>query len=371
MTAFDAAVLGGGIMGSATALNLAWGGMRVAVIEKRALGSGASGVNAGTLSLQIKRVALMPYAIRGKELWATTAKRLGVDVHYRVVGGMTLAFTEAEAEALRTRMAERIAAGAGAEMITAARAGEIEPALAGERIVLASYSPLDAYANSSVTGLAYRRALVAAGAEVREGAPVTAIDRAEGAFTITAGGERVVARRLVLAGGAWLKGLLRMVGIEMPIHYRVNQVAVTERTRPLFKAVIMHALGFLTLKQSDNGTVLIGGGWQGFGDPEAGGGEVDAENLVGNLRLARYAMPALAGSRIVRSWAGYEAHVPDFMPLIGPLAGVDDAYVIGCVRGGYTQGPYMGQLLAELILGREPEMPLFNPNRFNEARAAA
>jgi glycine/D-amino acid oxidase-like deaminating enzyme len=43
---------------------------------------------------------------------------------------------------------------------------------------------------------------------------------------------------------------------------------------------------------------------------------------------------------------------------------VDNAYILGCVRGGYTIGPYMGRLVGDLILGNEPELPLFDPKRY-------
>jgi glycine/D-amino acid oxidase-like deaminating enzyme len=46
------------------------------------------------------------------------------------------------------------------------------------------------------------------------------------------------------------------------------------------------------------------------------------------------------------------------------VPGAEGAFVIGCIRGGYTIGPYMGWLLAERILGREPEMPLFDMSRY-------
>ena len=102
-------------MGSATALRLAAAGMRVALIEASMLGIGASGVNAGTLSLQIKRVRLMPYALKGHALW----KRAGDAVGYRQIGGLTLAFTEREAEILTQRMTERREAAGGAVGLTA------------------------------------------------------------------------------------------------------------------------------------------------------------------------------------------------------------------------------------------------------------
>lgn len=338
--------------------------MSVAVLERRTLCMEASGVNAGTLSIQIKRAALVPYALRGWELWKTTAERFGVDVGFHIRGGLTVAFDMTEAEILETRMAERRRAGAPIEIISSDRAREIEPRLSDE-VVLASYCPLDGYANPSVTGLAYRSALRRAGAQVIEKAPVERIERGSNCYKIRSTAGVTTARRIVLASGAWLGPLAGMFGVSLPVRYRVNQVSVTERCPPLFQAMLGHATGLLTLKQSDNGTLLIGGGWQGAGDPHAEGPtQVVASNLVGNLRLACRAIPALVVTRLVRTWHGFEAHVPDFMPLVGALPGHPEAFVIGCVRGGYTIGPYMGRLLAARILGREPEMPLFDPGRF-------
>src|ERR1700758_4385624 len=110
---WDAVIVGGGIMGAATALRLAAAGMRVSLFEAALLGMGASGVNAGTLSLQIKRVGLMPYALKGQALWEEAGEAAG----YRQIGGLTLAFTEREAEILTERMTARREAGAPIELV--------------------------------------------------------------------------------------------------------------------------------------------------------------------------------------------------------------------------------------------------------------
>ena len=78
-------------------------------------------------------------------------------------------------------------------------------------------------------------------------------------------------------------------------------------------------------------------------------------------------MPELSKVRIVRSWTGFEANVPDFYPLAGKLPNKDNAYILSCVRGGYTIGPYIGKLMGDYILGKETEMPLFDPSRKIEA----
>ena len=360
---FDTIVVGGGVMGSTVAFRLARAGQRVALLERGGLCMQASGVNAGTLSIQIKRAALVPYAMKGWDLWRTTKDWLGADCGFRQVGGLTLAFTDEEAEMLTERMELRRQNGAPVEMIGLNRAREIEPGLS-EKPLMASWCPMDGYANSYQLGDIFRGALKAAGVEVHEFTPVDRIDRPGQGYTVHSAGRRFEGTRVVLAGGVWLEELLaRDFGIRIPITCRVNQVSVTERMPPIINTVLGIATSLLTLKQSANGTVLIGGGWQGKGDPQRGGYEILPENLVGNLRLATYVVPALRKARIVRTWLGVEGNAPDVMPLVGDIPGAPDAYVIGCVRGGYTIGPYMGTLLAQHILGHEPEMPLFDPGR--------
>ncbi len=367
--ALDVVVLGGGIMGSTTALHLAEAGMRVAVLDRRGLCSSASGVNAGTLSLLNKRVGLIPYALRSLDLWETMAERSGVEVGYRRIGGLSIAFTEEEAEAMRTHMEEKRQAGAPIEIVDAARARELEPSLSSH-VVLASFCPFDGFANSALTGLAYRKMLLQARVDVREGFEVTALARDGDGFAVTGNGATLRARRLVMAGGAWLGTLTRNLGASLPVRVRINQVAVTERYPKTITRVLVHANGFLTLKQSTNGTVLIGGGWQGSGTLDEGRTDIVMENLIGNLRLAQHTIPALAKTRLVRTWHGFEGFVADYMPLAGELNELPNAFVVGCTRGGFTIGPYVGKLLAEHILGKETELPLFDPNRFQGTTGA-
>jgi glycine/D-amino acid oxidase-like deaminating enzyme len=323
----------------------------------------ASGVNAGTLSIQIKRAALVPYAMKGWELWRTTPGWLGADAGFTQVGGLTLAFTDEEAEMLTERMELRRQNGAPIEMIGLNRAREIEPGLS-DKPLLASWCPMDAFANSYKLGDIFRGALTTAGVDIREFCPVDSVEHSDKSYVVQSAETKFEAKRVVLAGGVWLEEiLLRDFGIRIPVACRVNQVSVTERMPPIMNTVLGIATSLLTLKQSTNGTVLIGGGWQGKGDPQRGGYEILPENLVGNLRLASYVIPALRNARIVRTWLGVEGKSADVMPLVGDVPGATGAYIIGCVRGGFTIGPYMGKLLADYILGREPEMPLFDPSR--------
>lgn len=355
----DALIVGGGIMGCATALRLAEAGMRVVLIESSSLGMGASGVNAGTLSLQIKRAGLMAYALRGHALW----KQAGDAVGYHQPGGVTLAFTDHEAEILTQRMTARKEAGAPIEMITPRRARELEPGLTTQ-LKLASYCAADGYANSSRTGVYYRRLLRDAGIHLVEQSAVQSIEPEGHDISVRTASELYRTPRLLLATGAWARAMSERMGQPLPVTVRINTVSVTERMPRILHSVLGHASGRLTMKQSANGTTLIGGGWQGHGAPESGHGDVVPSTLIANLRLAQYALPALGTARLVRAWTGFEAQAPDFYPLAGLLPGTSNIYVLCCVRGGYTIGPYIGKLMGDFMLGRQPELPLFDPARF-------
>lgn len=358
----DLVVVGGGLHGATVALLTARGGMDVALVERGALCREASGVNAGTLTMQMTRVALIPYALEGHHMWATARDWLGHDVGVHVCDGLSLAFTDAEQELLSQRAKLRREAGAPIELVSARKAKEIEPGL-GEGVKLAGHCAIDGYANAYLTGLAYRKALQEAGVALHENRPVDGVAQEGQSFTLFSSDGPLKARRIVLAGGVWLETMLGWLGVKLPIKALVNQLAVTERLAPVMRTVVGIASGLLSLKQFPHGTVVVGGGWQALGDRETGSSTIIPDRVIGNTRLAVHAIPALANTRLVRAWTGFEAETADAMPIAGPVPGVDGAFVCGSVHSGYTSGPYIAKLLAEQLLGRDPAMPLFPMDR--------
>ncbi len=359
---YDLAVIGGGIHGGSVALFAARGGMDVILLERGALAREASGSNAGTLTMQMTRAALIPYALKAHEMWVKAPDWLGHDVGVVACDGLSLAFTEAEERLLTERAEARSAAGAPIRLVTPDEARGIEPGI-GPGVRMASHCPIDGYANAYLTGLAYRRALREAGVRIREYTPVTGVRDAAGGFEINTASETIHAAQVVFTGGVWIEPMLAWLGVHLPIRTLVNQLSVTERMAPVMRTVLGIASGLLSLKQFPHGTVVIGGGWQGEGTRETGRHVTTHDSTVGNARLAVHALPALANGRIVRSWTGFEAETADALPAVGPVPGHPGAWVSGSVHSGYTSAPYIGRCLAQAILGAEPEMPLFPIDR--------
>ena len=335
-TGFDVAIIGGGLLGCVTAFKLAEGGMRAVVIERGSLCRGASGVNAGTITLVEPEA--VPYARKGRELWQKAGEWLGRDLGFVPKGVLTLAFTDAEAELLAAQTVERKAAGAPNEIVTLERAREIEPALS-ERPVMVSHCPLDGLIPANLAGLALGHALRRAGVEVREETPVTGIGRSGTGYILDVGGEPVSAARIVLAGGAWLIPMARWLGFDLPIGCAVNQIIVTERMAPFLGSTIGVARRRLTCKQAANGSVLIGGGWQGEGDPQRGPVGLIPQNLRGNIRLRTVLYTAawnLTGQPALTVPCGFS---PDGLPVIGPLPGMESVFIIGAGTAALPWAP--------------------------------
>ena len=117
-TRYDVVVIGAGIMGCTTALHLAKSGMSTLIVDKGKICREASGVNAGTLTIHMTRAQLIPFAIKGWELWMNTNKWLGEDIEIVKTPGLCLAFTEADEELLVQRSKERIKQGASIKLIS-------------------------------------------------------------------------------------------------------------------------------------------------------------------------------------------------------------------------------------------------------------
>ena len=225
---YDLIVVGGGVHGATVALFAARGGMSVALIERDQICRGASGVNAGTLTMQMTRVALIPYALKAHAMWASAPTWLGHDVGVVVCDGLSLAFTEGEEEMLTFRAGKRREAGAPIELVSGRRAMEIEPGVS-DRVRIAGWCKVDGFANAYLTGLAYRRALIEAGVTLFERTAANGIMPSSPGYVVTTSNGPINGTRLVIAGGVWIEPMMAWLGVRLPIKVLINQLSVTER----------------------------------------------------------------------------------------------------------------------------------------------
>lgn len=147
-------------------------------------------------------------------------------------------------------------------------------------------------------------------------------------------------------------------------------MTVTERV-PTFVAPVVGTQGRkLSLKQTAQGSVVIGGAFEGEVIPGPGGplrGVPHAALAAKNLANAVSLFPALRGARVMRTWAGLEGMTPDGLPCLGLSAAMPGVvHACGFSAHGFALAPLVGPLVVDLLEGKEPDGDLspFAPERF-------
>ena len=352
------------MQGLATALFLARAGRDVAVLERGDLWREASGVNAGSLAIQNKRLPLVPYSRESVRMWAAFQSELG-DVGFVPSGGVRVAESDDDVVRLRKSAHEQRALGVPIEWLEGAALRKRVPWI-GRSVVAATFCAEDSFAIPLVAGGTLTVAVRKAGGMLCPRTPVAGIVADGDRLRLETPRGDVRCRTLVIAAGVWSGHVARLLGVTLPVGLDTNMLTITEAAGFVMDRMVSHVRGVLTLKQYPNGTCMIGGGWQGVGDVATSRKDLDYESLLHNFRVAAAVVPGLAALNLVRSWAGLEGSTPDLLPLVGRLPGHDNVFITACARGGFTLGPGLGRLLAELIVHSETSMPIamFAPGRF-------
>jgi glycine/D-amino acid oxidase-like deaminating enzyme len=358
VTAPDAAVVGGGIVGCSLAALLAEGGARVRLYERAEIAAAASGRNSGVLQHPMDE-ALVDLHTASLALYA----ELGHGFQYpsEPAGVLVVSEDPASLEPDRAEIAARFPELAP-EWLAGDELTDAEPALAGD---LAAYRlgtgrPVP----PAAAARAWAERAREAGAELRLGAAVERVEVRGGraAGVVLEGGDAEAAGAVAVAAGPWtgpvvdptsgwrpvaaVWGVVAEVRLEAPPVHVLEQAGVEELTQPGGGGV---ASIFST---------VTAGGLSAVGStflPEEPDADATAPLLL--ERGARF-VPALAGARILRTRACPRPQSFDGRPLLGPLPGVEGLHVAaGHGPWGISLGPGSARLVADAVLGHGDGIP--------------
>jgi sarcosine oxidase subunit beta len=356
----DVIVVGGGVYGLSTAYFLAREKKSVILLERGAsLGREGSGSNAANICFE-SLPSLVFLTFHAIQLWKRLTVELNYDIVYRDIGRIEVAETEEELAGLADGVAVAWrSVGIKAQILSPREARKREPSLT-EHLKGASYIPMGGYVIPARVTYAFARAADRLGVCIRRLSKVTGLEPNAGlGIRVLCGDQRFEAPAVVVAAGPWSGDLTRMVGVDLPLGHRVLTVTVLDRAPMHMRTLVTHARSPLTAKQFPNGNVVIGGGWRAEGDLNSRMKRPTWRGITGNLRAVSRILPALRDCEVLRSWAGVEACTSDQLPVLGELISVPGLYVLSSGgKSGFTTGPMLGRIMADVILKREPPLPL-------------
>jgi len=345
---FDVAVVGGGLVGVATAWGLSREGCRVVILDEGDRAVRASRGNFALVWVQSKGLGLAPYAgwtIRSSNAWRGFSDLLkqetGLDVSFQRPGGFHLCLSEKELEA-RANVLKRLHNQPGivdykTEILTHDQVKAMLPDI-GPEVVGGSFCPLDGHVNSLRLFRTLHAALNARGVTYLPSHRVEMITKEAGEFRLATPHGEIRAAKVALAAGNANMRLAPMVGLEAPMRPERGQIVVTERLRPFLNHPVV------TLRQTDEGTVMIGDSKEESVDPSGltiGVSATEAERAVRQF-------PLLANVNVVRTWSAIRVMTQDGFPIYDESQSHPGAFTV-CCHSGVTLAANHALTIAPMI----------------------
>ncbi|MEZ6110655.1 MAG: glycine oxidase ThiO [Pirellulaceae bacterium] len=361
----DCLVIGGGVVGLSLAYQLAVDGLRVAVVDRGAVGREASWAGAGILPPANSATAEHPYEQLcglSHALHATWAKRLreetGIDTGFRRCGGIYVAQSAAEMAGLLGAEAAWRDEQIRCERCDLNKLGQLEPGLADAaragRLRAAWLLP-DEYQLRNPWHL---QALAAAcrqrGVRLIENAEVTGFrfdgDRTEAVQTT--GGE-LTAEAFAITSGAWSCLLLNQLGIANGILPVRGQMVLYRCERPPLRHIVNSGPRYLVPRE--DGRLLVGSTEEEVGFDK----RTTAEAIAELKRLATTLVPELANAKVEATWAGLRPGSFDGFPYLGRVPRTSNLYIAsGHYRSGLFLSPGTAVVMSAVIRQAAPPIDL-------------
>ncbi len=357
--AYDAIIIGAGIVGAACAAECAREGLSVAIVEAGIIGGGATAAGMGHLVVMDDSEAQFALTRYSQQLWDEISEELPREVEHDACGTIWIAADDEEMAEARRKEKFYSDRGVRVEILDAHSLAEAEPNLrpgliGGLRV------PGDSVIYPPCAAQFFVDQAIAKGAALFLGKAVESITddgvRLRDGSSISAG-------VIVNAAGSWSPILTPGLDVKK----RKGHLVITDRY-PNFLRHELVELGYLksahsltsdsvafNIQPRRTGQLLIGSSRQ-YGVDDS---KVDTSILTRMLDRAIEYLPALRKLSSLRAWTGFRAATPDKLPLIGPHIEHKRLYLATGHEGlGITTSLGTAKLLVSQIVNREPAIPV-------------
>jgi sarcosine oxidase, subunit beta len=358
----EVVIVGGGIVGCAAAYYLAQQGADVLLLERRGIGSGASGRSGGGVRQSARASEELPLALESVTLFPSLSDELGVDLEYTQAGNLRLVEIPDHVRPMQLDIARQQELGLELRWLSEMEVREMVPALAPGSVFGASYCPTDGHANPFRLVTAYYQAACRAGARVATGQEVLAVQQSDSGHALVKTADRVVrAGTVVIAAGPGSLALCLSLGFDLPLATMCYESMITEPLPPTFAQMFGVGNGDLFFRQTRHGGVHFGGGTIESGEVE----KTSHKNLALAVAHITLLLPMLRQVNLLRTWGGLDPSTPDGIPIVDRL-NENVLLATGFCGHGLAIGPVVGRHLAQWLATQQKPAALapFRHDRF-------
>lgn len=348
-------IIGGGVMGLATAYYLAKNGMKdLVVIEKNTVCSGSSGRCAGGFRQQFPTVPEVQMAMDSIKLLEKLEAELEAEFEFRQGGYLVLSYDDDHATKTQETMAMQQSLGLDVVWKSHSQIASMAPWLNTEEgFIGGAFCQTDGVLNPFKMVSAYEKAFLRLGGKVYSNSEVKKITKlVDDSFIVHTDEHNISCSILINCCGAFGKRIGEMLGIDVPVVPLAREKIVTEPVK-FFQPFLCHSpLHTLHFNQTSHGSFLMSCANMAIkqrGDLK-NTWRFTHETALAVSRL----LPALSKVKIVRQWAGFYETTPDGQPFIGKVNGLKNYYQnLGYNGHGLMLAPASGLAVAADILGLE------------------
>jgi len=373
VSAYDAVIVGGGIIGGSIALELSRRNLRVLLLDRQRPGEEASWAAAGMLSPAPENpdsIPLVPLARASLALYPqfiTAVEELAeCKVGYRRNGTIEILFAANAERELSTLVALHHGLGLPTEPLRLEDAWQMEPALSREARATALLPDEGSVDNRALTA-AVLGAAKKQSVEICAGIAVGSLLREAGrCLGVVAGSQTFRAGEVVIAAGTCTGEIagLRPYAPTRPVR---GQMVALQSSGVSLRRVLRSGRGYIVPRDDARPQKLVAGSTLENAGFEKG---ITAGGLAGILNAVTEMVPSLAGAAIVETWSGLRPDTPDHLPVLGPTDLKGLTIATGHYRNGILLAPITAKLICEWLTERRTSLPLepFSPMRFQTAK---